>query len=248
MKNNTLVIAHRGWSAKYPENTLLAFDEAIKIGATALEFDVQLDADNEAVVFHDFVLGRTTPEEEPRRVRELSTDEFLELDVGAYKDFDAFYDTPPALLSEVLERYSGKIFLNIELKVFDNNDHEEVKTLAARTLDLINEHEWSFGMISSFCPQILAEIRKTNQSLALALLGEKIADNNLLSDAIKLGAKAYNFDGRGGVTKGDIEAIHKAGLKAYAYTINDVTLAKTLVSFGIDGIFTDHPDLMLKEL
>lgn len=241
-----LVIAHRGFSAKFPENTLLAFDEAVKVGATAIEFDVQLDADDEAVVFHDFVLGRTTPEEDAERVRFLTTDEFLELDVGAYKDVDKFYDTPPALLSEVLERYNDKIFLNIELKIFDNDDDNEVKMLAKRTLELLKEHRWSKGLISSFCPQVLAEIKRLDASLPVALLGPTIEELNLLPQAIELKATAYNFDGGSGLKKSDIEAIHAAGLKAYAYTINDAARARELTAMGIDGFFTDHPDVMLK--
>jgi glycerophosphoryl diester phosphodiesterase len=243
---NFLIIAHRGFSGAFPENTLLAFDEAVKVGAPAMEFDVQLDADDEAVVFHDFVLGRTTPEEdEGTRVRDLTTEEFLELDVGAYKDFE-FYDTPPALLGEVLDRYAEKAFLNIELKVFDENDAEEINTLARRTLELIREHRWNNGLISSFCPAVLRAIKALDHSLPIALLGPKIHERNLLEDAIALGAKAYNFDGRGGVTPDDIAAIHRADLKAYAYTINDESRARELREMGVDGIFTDHPDLMLK--
>lgn len=243
-----LIIAHRGWSAKYPENTILAFDKAVQVGARAIEFDVQLDADGEAVVFHDFVLGRTTPEEEEIRVRELSTEEFLELDVGAYKSVDEFYDTPPALLSEVLGRYGNKTFLNIELKVFDIDDDEEVKTLAARTAELIEEHEWYLGIVSSFCPAVIRDLKKILPKISIALLGGKISEQNLLSHAIALHASAYNFDGRSGVTKADIQAIHKAGLKAYAYTINDLSRARDLSEMGIDGLFTDHPDLLLKSL
>lgn len=239
-----LLIAHRGWSAKFPENTILAFDEAIKAGALALEFDVQLDAEDEAVVFHDFILGRTTLDAEPQRVRELATEEFLELDVGAYKDEDDFFDTPPCLLSEVIDRYNDKIFLNIELKVFDCEDFEEVQTLARRTLEIIKEFNWSHGMISSFCPAILTEIKKHNKDLKLALLGPTISEQNLLSDAINLGAYAYNFDGRSGVSSEDIQKIHSAGLKAYAYTINDPKRASELKHMNLDGIFTDCIDIM----
>jgi glycerophosphoryl diester phosphodiesterase len=251
MKNSDqdfLIIAHRGWSAKYPENTLLAFDKAIEIGAKALEFDVQLDGDDEAVVFHDFVLGRTTHEfssEENIRVRDLSTEQFLELDVGTYKDALDFYDTPPALLSQVLGRYRDQAFLNIELKVFDDADDEEIATLAKRTLEVIDEQQWSHGIISSFCPTILAELKKMRPKLPLALLGPKISELNLLESAIKLGVNAYNFDGRDGVTESDIAAIHSAGLKAYAYTINNPIRVLELKQMGVDGIFTDYPDQYL---
>ena len=47
------IIGHRGWAAKYPENTLLGFQKAIDAGATMIELDVQLTSDNHLVVFHD---------------------------------------------------------------------------------------------------------------------------------------------------------------------------------------------------
>ena len=47
------IIGHRGWPAKYPENTLLGFEKAIDAGATMIEFDVQLTRYNKLVVFHD---------------------------------------------------------------------------------------------------------------------------------------------------------------------------------------------------
>jgi glycerophosphoryl diester phosphodiesterase len=54
------VVAHRGDSAHAPENTMLAFERAVRLGADALEFDVRLSADGVAVVHHDPTLDRTT--------------------------------------------------------------------------------------------------------------------------------------------------------------------------------------------
>ena len=54
------VFAHRGYSGKYPENTMLAFREAEKTGADGIELDVQLSKDGELVIIHDETLDRTT--------------------------------------------------------------------------------------------------------------------------------------------------------------------------------------------
>ena len=58
--NSRIIVAHRGLSALYPENTLLAIEQAIAAGARAVEFDVQLTADKIPVLFHDATLDRMT--------------------------------------------------------------------------------------------------------------------------------------------------------------------------------------------
>ena len=57
---STLIVAHRGLSSLYPENTLIAFDKAAKLGVDFIELDVQSTSDGEIVVFHDYTLDRTT--------------------------------------------------------------------------------------------------------------------------------------------------------------------------------------------
>ena len=52
--------AHRGFSGKYPENTMLAFQKAIEVGADGIELDVQLTKDGELVIIHDETIDRTT--------------------------------------------------------------------------------------------------------------------------------------------------------------------------------------------
>ena len=56
----TKIIAHRGFSGQYPENTLLAFAKAIETGAEMIELDVRLTADEQIVVIHDLDSSRTT--------------------------------------------------------------------------------------------------------------------------------------------------------------------------------------------
>jgi glycerophosphoryl diester phosphodiesterase len=66
----TLVAAHRGGAALWPENSLLAFRQALALGVDALEFDLPMTADVEVVVLHDPTLDRTSTATSP--VRELS--------------------------------------------------------------------------------------------------------------------------------------------------------------------------------
>ena len=70
--------AHRGFSGKYPENTLLAFEKAIEAGAEGMEFDVQLTKDGELVIIHDETIDRTS--NGSGRVKDFTYEELLQYD------------------------------------------------------------------------------------------------------------------------------------------------------------------------
>lgn len=109
-----LVIAHRGSSAEFPENTFAAFDAALAEGADGIELDVQLSKDEHPVVFHDANLakaGRATA-----RVSDLSWDELRRLDVSAWRG-DRFAGLQMPRLSEVCQRYAKRTRLLVELKI-----------------------------------------------------------------------------------------------------------------------------------
>ena len=78
----TRVIAHRGFSAIAPENTLVAIEKAIELGADMVEFDVTVTADGEVVVIHDETLGRTT--DGRGKVMEKTLEELQRLDAGSW--------------------------------------------------------------------------------------------------------------------------------------------------------------------
>ncbi|MDH5643984.1 MAG: glycerophosphodiester phosphodiesterase family protein [Gemmatimonadota bacterium] len=75
------VIAHRGASGTFPENTLLAFTKALEMGVDAVEFDVRLTRDRVAVVIHDDTVDRTT--DGSGAVRDMVLDELADLDAGS---------------------------------------------------------------------------------------------------------------------------------------------------------------------
>ena len=84
-----LVIAHRGASEAAPANTLAAFERAIQMGADAIEFDVQLSADGEAVLIHDFTVDRTT--NGTGNVAGLTLAQLKELDAGSWFGYGCCY-------------------------------------------------------------------------------------------------------------------------------------------------------------
>lgn len=105
--------AHRGAMETHPENTLIAFREAVKAGAHMIELDVQLTKDKELVIMHDLTVDRTTDGE--GKVSELTLAEIKKLDAGSYKS-PGFSGEPVPTFMEALNVMPDNIWLNVHLK------------------------------------------------------------------------------------------------------------------------------------
>lgn len=108
------VQAHRGYSGRYPENTLLAFEKAIEAGAHQIELDIRPAKDGTVFVFHDAKVDRTT--DGSGLLHNLSADEVRALDAGAWFDPQYRGERVPTL-AETLDQLKGRVRLNIEVKV-----------------------------------------------------------------------------------------------------------------------------------
>ena len=111
--SNPLLIGHRGYPARYPENTMASFRGAMEAGCDMIELDVTITKDRRIVVIHDDTLDRTTAGKGP--VRERSFEEIRKLDAGGWFDPRFSAERVPEL-SEVLELTAGRCLLNIEIK------------------------------------------------------------------------------------------------------------------------------------
>ncbi len=109
----TWAIAHRGASDKFPENTLIAFEEALAQGADALECDVHLSADGEVVVIHDETVDRTT--DGTGAVAEMTLEVLRRLDAGSWKH-SRFAGQRIPTLAEVVELAGDQADLFLEIK------------------------------------------------------------------------------------------------------------------------------------
>ncbi len=98
------VIAHRGFSAVAPENTLASLRAAMEAGADALEFDLQVSADGVAFLFHDDTLDRTSDASGP--IREWTARDLEGVDAGSWFG-DGFRGEPVAPLAQALEMVAG---------------------------------------------------------------------------------------------------------------------------------------------
>jgi glycerophosphoryl diester phosphodiesterase len=145
------IIGHRGYPARFPENTLPSLEGALEAGCRFLEWDLHVTADGVPVLFHDDTLERTTDGEGPLRERTLA--ELKELDAGSWFD-PRFRDTPIPTLEEAL-RGPGRRTEGIYPEVKRVNDPGDLKKIldqirAADLLDRTVLISLNFGLLEGF--------------------------------------------------------------------------------------------------
>ncbi|WP_375212068.1 glycerophosphodiester phosphodiesterase [Aquabacterium sp.] len=231
-------IAHRGAGTLAPENTLAAFRLGADHGFAMFECDVKLSADGEPFLLHDADLARTTNGQGPAGA--LSWDALSRLDAGSWHG--RAYAGEPLLRLEALARWLQALGLmvNLEIKPCPGDEVRTGRIVAERVASL-----WAASdvkpVLSSFSVAALEAAAAAEPSLPRGLLIDRWQPE-AIEEALRLGCgalvvhQAFLNDRR-------IEAIHAAGIKAVAYTVNDAERAGTLWLAGLDGLITDRVDL-----
>lgn len=166
-KVKTLIFAHRGSKGTHPENTMIAFEEAYRVGAEGLELDVQLTKDGIPVVIHDEKVDRTTNGE--GWVKDFTLTELKQLDAGSWFDPQFAGEQVPTL-EEVLiwlRSKPKKLSLNIELK----NGPVIYPELEEKVLELVQTYQLQEQIIfSSFNHYSLVKLHQLQPEVETAIL------------------------------------------------------------------------------
>ncbi len=232
-----VIIAHRGASARAPENTLSAFRKAIQIGAEVAELDVHLSADGGVIVIHDETLDRTTDGE--GRVADLDTAAIQAVDAGRWKDVKYLGERVPTL-PEVLEAVGQELILCIELKGGEGLPEAVVSTVR----DASAERRVLFF---SFDPAHVRALKALEPEIPVVwLVGRESAEEEgyavtLPEQAAEMGADVLGLSMRI-VDAAIVIASHGAGLPVFAFTANRPDHINALIAVGVDGVITDRPD------
>ena len=236
------IIAHRGASAYAPENTLKAFSLAVKMGATAFEFDVHQTKDGLLVVHHDFDLKRTALKNV--RIADLEYSELKKINVAAHFRKDRAFQRVPRL-EEVLDIIEPPAsWLNFEVK----NDGNVYPGIEAKVLAFLRSKPGLFekSVVSSFDHGTLLRFRERAPELKLAYLGHGL-NTILLLPALKkakaIGAVNFHM-ARRLAFRLNVAKIKKAGFRICVYTVNTKKDAQRMKEIGVEGIFTNHPDIL----
>lgn len=236
-----VVIAHRGASAYYPENTMAAFKEALAMQAEMIELDVLLSKDGIPVVIHDVTLNRTTNGK--GRVSNYDLKDLQKLDAGSWFDSTMTGQRIPTL-EEVLSFASGTIALNIEIKTEAVSD-ELYNGVEEKSLALVREYGMEdYVLFSSFDYRAVAHLKKLAPSIPVALLYDKRQSGKMTPSELvkKYAVDAFNCSYRQ-LSKKWVADLQANGIPVFIYTVDQPKRMKSLIEKGVTGIFTNKPDV-----
>lgn len=235
------VIAHRGFSAAAPENTLASLRAAMDVGADALEFDLQVSADGVAFLFHDDTLDRTT--DATGRIREWSARELEGLDAGSWFS-EAFRGEPVAPLAHALELVAGwPGRLYPELK--GEPGPEEVARMVEQVRDNGLMERCVFISIDW---TLLDHVRAHDAGAAVGYIVNKARRTEAALDRAAGDPLALlDFERTIPVRDRDASARARAlGIPMAAWTVDDPKHAQRLLEVGVPRITTNRVDRILE--
>ncbi len=208
-----LLLGHRGARASrhIPENTMASFELCLQHGCDGFEFDVRCSADGVAVICHDPVIRG--------------------LEIGRTPADQTMLPT----LEQVLQQFSSRAFLDIELKVTG---------LETRLIEALHEYPPQKGyVVSSFLPEALSAVRNLDASIPLGFLCER--ENQVPPPTLPIAWVIPNVEL---ASKELTEQAHAAGRKIMVWTVNRADVMQRLVAWGVDAIISDETELLVRSV
>jgi glycerophosphoryl diester phosphodiesterase len=255
-----LNIGHRGASGYAPEHTIPAYDLALEQGADYIEIDLQMTADGVLVAMHDDTLDRTAtaPEGVPQEyctgpVIERTLEQIKMCDVGTwfnktYPQYasEKYVGLQIPTLEEIFQRYGTSVNYYIETKNPESApgmEEELLRLMDEYGLTKPAEDRWQV-LIQSFSSASLQKIHAINPELPLI----QLYSSTETSETIQAQLAAVRTYAVGiGPSQSDVdaalvEAAHANCLDVHPYTVNETADMESLISLGVDGMFTNFPD------
>lgn len=220
MPRKLLLLGHRGARRYAPENTLAAFDLALKHGADGFEFDVRCTRDHHTILCHDPKFNRLN--------LRSSTLKQLQQSCGNA-------DELPSCLEDVLDRYGKEAFLNIELKV------RGLESVVIRAMKRSRPRNY---FVSSFLPGVIRRLHELDRSLVLGTLAQTrwqlLRGRRMPADYVVPHFRLLSPE--------LVEKVHAAGKQVITWTVNDAQQMRRIAQMGVDGIISDDTKLLVKTL
>ena len=232
------IIAHRGYRAKYPENTLGSFKAALDAGASMIELDVALSYDRKLVVIHDDMLQRTTNGHGP--VNGLSLKELKKLDAGSWFHSGFAGDLLPELV-EVLELVDGRALINIEIKSNAYEPSHPVDAIERQVVELVRRKKArDYVLISSFNIYILEQLAVVEDAPALAWISKRPADLHTVEMCSRIGAFSWHPEYRI-LTPQQVAMMHTAGINVFPFNMESRQDFERMLAMDVDGVIINDP-------
>ncbi|HEX4817455.1 MAG TPA: glycerophosphodiester phosphodiesterase family protein [Nonomuraea sp.] len=238
-------IAHRGASAYAPENTIAAFELADRQRADLVEFDVQQTEDHELVLLHDTTLSRTTDVEEvfpslsPWNVGDLTLTQIRKLDAGSW--FGGTYAGEPVpTLGEALRAMSGS-GMGLLLEVKQPDRYPGIERRIAD--ELRRSPGWLTPgklVVQSFDWDSMRAFHRLLPDVPIGLLGTPSTAElpGLATFADEVTAPHTTL------TAAYVRSVHGLGMRVLTWTVDDTDAMRRMLTYRVDGIITNRPDVL----
>ena len=238
MTKMSKIFGHRGFSGKYPENTMLSFQKAVEAGVDGIELDVHLTKDNRLVIIHDEQIDRTS--NGSGWVKDMTLEELRRYDYSAaYEGVYGFNQIPT--LEEYFDYVKDlPIITNVELKtgIYD------YPTIERRVIAMIRTYGLQDRVIlSSFNHFSIMRCKQLAPELKCGFLSESwLIDYGAYTKAHGVECCHpifYNLQ------PDVVREMHEAGCEINTFTVNTAQDVRALSALGVDVLIGNYPDMMI---
>ncbi|MCP5365168.1 MAG: glycerophosphodiester phosphodiesterase [Hyphomicrobiales bacterium] len=236
------IIGHRGAGILAPENTLAAIAAAASMGLSWVEFDVRITKDGHCVLIHDETLDRTTNGQ--GAIADVSLEQLRGLDAGAWHSAEFSGEMIPTLEDAVESLSFYGMSANVEIKCHPDLARK-TGVRVARQLDRIWPESLPLPVISCFEADALRGAREAAPQMERAWLVKEIPPHwrDVLQD---LGSNALHC-AASLVSAQDVQDAVRSDVSLRAYVVDTVETTASLFALGVESVFSDRPDRLLRD-
>ena len=247
--DSPLVIAHRGYSDRAPENTLAAFRMGWESGADGLECDVHLTKDGQVVCIHDYDTDRVAGEN--LEIANTDWKDLRSLDVGSWKDSIWKGEGIPLLKDALIEGPKDLLWV-VEIKC-----GEEIVVPLLALIDKIEPAIWERIIVISFNEEPLVELKRLRPSIKAYWLSELNEDEggsfspsveSIVVKVESLGVDGFGGQSGQGISKKLSRALKDSEFEFNVWTVNDEKEALRMAEIGVTSITTNDPHRIIDAL
>ena len=229
--------AHRGYSAAAPENSLLAFEAAVAMGAQEMEFDVQMTADFEVVSLHDATLDHACDGTGP--VGDYTLAQLLQLDFG-FRYGEQYRGMRIPTLEDILRTFGKRIIMNIEVKAPNLTDPMPEEYMR-RIVALIRQYdctEYAYLMCGN--DAVMQQLMEMAPDILIACAGGGTVERRwqIVERAIRFGCKKIQFH-KACMTEEMIALAHSHGIRCNVFWSDEAEETERFLKMGIDTILSN---------
>src|SRR5262245_5763037 len=241
-----VAIAHRGGAKRRPENTLIAFADALSVGVDAVECDVRLSRDGQPVVIHDETLDRTT--DRTGLVATLTAEELATIDAAHH--FGAAEGFPVRARGVGVPRLMDVLTLTRGVPVIVEIKGDDVATVgpvlevmdAAGADDRVIVGGFSHAVLSAVRDRAPGLVTSASQTEVLSALRWSYVWLPPRRPAFQLIQAPLRLRGRPVLTRSLVRVLRRGGLPVQAWIVDEPDDMHRVLDWGVTGLISDRPD------